>query len=78
MRAASAGHSAEAIRDFIRALDFDSTFALARSASPPPRRGAPAATRLYEDVPVGIGGTGIPGQWTESDDAQFDRAIRLA
>ena len=33
-----------------------------------PRRrhdeGAPAATRVYEDVPVGIGGTGIPGQWT--------------
>jgi len=74
------GHSAEAIQDFLRALDFDSTFALAALDL------ATATTKLLRQQRVCRNNTcrassvvpGFRDSGPESDDANFDRAIRLA
>jgi DNA-binding SARP family transcriptional activator len=72
--------SAEAVRDFTRAIDIDSTFALASLDL------ATATTKLVRQQRVCVNlrcrsASVVPGfrdTGPQSDDAQFDRAIRLA
>jgi DNA-binding SARP family transcriptional activator len=72
-------HSADAIRDFTRALDVDSKFVLAALDL------ATATTKVLRQQRVCVktcrSASVVPGfrdSGPESDDAQFDRAVRLA
>jgi hypothetical protein len=73
-------HNDEAIRGFARALDIDSTFALAALDL------AVATTKLIRQQRVCLNNTcrsasvvpGFRDSGPESDDARFDRAVRLA